>query len=792
MPGLETKRASAYPLEGLRVLELGDSVPSAFAGRWLAALGADVIAASVRDAHADPAHQARRIYLDASKQRLELDPADPASGPRLRAELAAADLLLDGAGRGVLEAADLAPWLGESRGPASVSVTPFGDIGAAADLAAAPITLSALAGMMWLVGAPGLPPLEQWGDQPEHLAGLHALGACLAALYAGILRGESVHYDLSVHACAATVVGHHTARVSQMSAGPEARTGPRSLWRVYRSADGWAVICALARNYGRMADAMDLPELAEVSPFLDHGKRPEEEARITGMIERWFASRTGVEIDELAHAERVPIARVRSPSEVAASAQLAHRGFFADGPGGTRVPRKLWESAATRWREPAAPRPAGKTPAPRARPALAPTSRPLAGVRVLDLGQIWAGPYAACLLADQGADVIKVESPTNWDPNRCAAPPPAGREARWWNTCAYFHEYSRNKRSVGLELRHPRGRELLGRLISHADVVIENLRADVLDRLGIGFDWMREQRRDVILVSMAAFGKSGPDSVLPGYGPMIEALSGLAGLTGYGDAQPRLANGYAYGDPVAATAGASAAIVALLQRARTGDGQHVDLAQRDVTTALLGEAFAFASLTGRDPEQRGNRRPGWAPYGVYPCAGRDDWVAIAVGDDAQWRALRTVLGEPDWATDPGLDRLADREARADEVDEQLGAWTHEHSKHDVFARCSLAGVPAAPVYRPEEVLHDARLAARDFHERVEHPAVGAWRMHGWAWRPRGAGRCVRSPAPDFGAHNHEVLQGLLGLQPAEIEALLRDGAIASEPHHLPPLPGSRR
>src|SRR5262249_17187121 len=158
-----------------------------------------------------------------------------------------------------------------------------------------------------------------------------------------------------------------------------------------------------------------------------------------------------------------------------------------------------------------------------------------------------------------------------------------------------FHEYSRNKRSLGIDLRSARGREVFGRLVASADVVIENLRADVLDRLGVGYDWLRAQRADVILVSMAGFVKSGPESARPGYGPMIEAPAGIGSLTGYGDGQPRMASGYAYGDPVAAIAAACAALTALHVRARTGRGQHVDLAQRDVMAALIGEAFVMDS-----------------------------------------------------------------------------------------------------------------------------------------------------------------------------------------------------
>ena len=414
---------------------------------------------------------------------------------------------------------------------------------------------------------------------------------------------------------------------------------------------------------------------------------------------------------------------------------------------------------------------------------------PLDGVRVLDLGQVWAGPYAAMLLADQGADVIKIESPSRWDPNRCAAPPGPGREKDWWNTCAYFQEYSRNKRSLGLELSHPRGREVLAALVRRADVVIENYRAGVLERLGIGYDWQRAQREDVILVRMAAFGQTGPDCARPGYGPLMEQLSGLARLAGWGDGRPHLVSGYAYGDPVAATAAAAASLAALLQRRRTGRGQQVDLAQFDVLVAMIGEAFVEWSLSGREPQQEGNRRTGCAPHGVYPCVGDNHWVAIAVETDAQWRGLQRAMGDPDWARDPLLDTSDARWARCAELDEQLSEWTGRHPKAEIFQRCLAEGVPAAPVQRVEEVLEDPQLCSRGFYERVKHPAGGEWSMHGWEWRPAGAGRCVRGLASDFGSDNETILSELAGLSDGEIAALEDEGVIGSTPLGVPELPG---
>jgi crotonobetainyl-CoA:carnitine CoA-transferase CaiB-like acyl-CoA transferase len=524
-----------------------------------------------------------------------------------------------------------------------------------------------------------------------------------------------------------------------------------------------------------------------------------DEATLGPLLRAWFRARTCNEIEEIGRREGVPLSAVRSLPEVAASAQLGHREFFARVPGeGSRAalaPGRLWRSDAHTWLCAPAPAPgkdARREAAPR-RPA-APASRAprgtlLDGVRVLDLGQVWAGPYAAMLLADQGADGIKLESPKRWDPNRCAIPPGPGREREWWNTCAYFQEYDRNKRSLGLDFAHPRGREVLAALVRRVDIVIENYRAGVLGRLGIGYDCLRAQREDVILVSMAAFGQTAPDRARPGYGPVMEQLSGLASLTGWGNGRPQLTTGYAYGDPVAAAAAAAAALAALLQRRRTGRGQHTDLAQFEVLVAMIGEAFVEWSRSGQAPQQQGNGRAGCAPHGAYPCAGNDEWVAIAVETDAEWRCLRRAMADPEWARETSLDTAEVRWLHRAELDQRLAAWTRLHAKGEIARRCLAEGVPAAPMNRTDhELLEDAQLRSRGFYERVAHPAGGEWTMHGWEWRPAGAGPCVRRLAPDFGADNTAILRELAGLSDRQIAALAAEGVIASTPIGVPALP----
>ena len=408
-----------------------------------------------------------------------------------------------------------------------------------------------------------------------------------------------------------------------------------------------------------------------------------------------------------------------------------------------------------------------------------PAPKPLAGVRVADLTMMWAGPYAAKLLADYGADVVKIEAPRAWDNIRTLFPPDEISE-QWYNSGAYFHEYSRNKRSLSLDLRQPRGKELFGRLIAESDVLIENYRAEVMDNLGLTEAWLRERRPDLIIVSMAGFGKTGPEARSLGYGPIIEQMSGLVSLTGYGDGTP-FKTGISYGDPIAGIAAAGAAVTSLIHRRRTGRGCTIDLAQREIVTSLIGEAFALWSMNKQLPSHVGNRHEWMAPHNVYACQGEDQWVAIAVANDAQWNGLCAAMRSPDWAEDAAYADQLRRWQNRDALDARIGAWTGERSKQEVFAACRAQGVACGPVWNMTELVADEHLNARGYYEPITDPDHAAWMVHGWVWRWTDSGPCILAAAPKFGQHNHEILTGLLGVDEAELSQLAADGIIADAP-----------
>lgn len=400
---------------------------------------------------------------------------------------------------------------------------------------------------------------------------------------------------------------------------------------------------------------------------------------------------------------------------------------------------------------------------------------PLNGVRIADLTMMWAGPYATRLLAEMGAEVIKVESPSAWDNIRTLIPQPGVDDP--WNTSYYFNDYNRDKKSLTLDLARDRGKAIFLDLVEHCDVVIENYRADVLDNLGLGYDILRARRPDIILVSMAGFGKTGPERNQVGFGPIIEQMAGLASMTGYGDDGMPMKTGISYGDPIAGVAAVGAVALGLIQRRRTGKGAFVDLAQRETMAAMIGEAFVAASLRGTLSAHRGNRHERHAPQGAYPTAGNDEWVAISVTGDGEWRSLARIVGADDLT---GL-TVAERRARHDELDQRIAAWTRRQDPQEAVELLQARGVPAARVLNTDTIHHDLHLDAREFWVELPHPRMHPWKQPTTALRLLEAKPRPRRHAPLFGEHNEEILCGLLGMDPIELAGLEREGVIGTAP-----------
>jgi crotonobetainyl-CoA:carnitine CoA-transferase CaiB-like acyl-CoA transferase len=413
----------------------------------------------------------------------------------------------------------------------------------------------------------------------------------------------------------------------------------------------------------------------------------------------------------------------------------------------------------------------------------------LEGLRILDLTQVAVGPYATLLLGFMGAEVIKVESCSRLDISRGPARPtpqgdglyPGGDPGeRPWNRAGHYVHRNGNKRSLTLDLATARGKEILLQLATVCDVLIENFRASVMDRLGLGYEVVSQVNPQLIYVKISSQGATGPEKDYGSLGSTLEQTAGLASVTGYEDGIPLMTN-ETFPDPVVGILAVGALMAALRRRRQIGQGTLVDLSQREVTIAMLGEYVLDYSVTGRVPGPMGNRHPHMVPQGVYPCQGDDMWVAISIGSDEEWHRLCRAIGQPDLAHDPRFATVLARRHYQAELDRLLAAWTQERDHYQAMHLLQAHGVPAGAVLKGGETLVDPHLAARGFWDVVNHPEAGTYTQVSTPWRLSKSPRRATTPSPSLGEHNHDVLGDLLGLSGQEIAALEAQGIIGTRP-----------
>jgi len=413
----------------------------------------------------------------------------------------------------------------------------------------------------------------------------------------------------------------------------------------------------------------------------------------------------------------------------------------------------------------------------------------LEGLRILDLTQVAVGPYTTLLLGFMGAEVIKVESCSRLDSSRGPARPaphgdglyPGGEPGeRPWNRAGLYVYRNGNKRSLTLDLATARGKELLLELATICDVLIENFRASVMDRLGLGYAVVAQANPQLIYVKISSQGATGPEKDYGSLGSTLEQTAGLASVTGYEDGLPLMTN-ETYPDPVVGILAVGALMAALRRRRQTGKGTFVDLSQREVTVAMLGEYVVDYSVTGRVPSPLGNRHPYMVPQGVYPCQGDDMWIAISVGSDDEWHGLCRAIAQPDLAQDPRFATVLARRSHQTEIDQLLAAWTQERDHYQAMHLLQAHGVPAGAVLKGGETLVDPHLEARGFWDVVHHPEAGTYTQVSTPWRLSKSPRRPTLPSPSLGEHNSYVLGDLLGLSGQDIAALEAQGIIGTRP-----------
>jgi benzylsuccinate CoA-transferase BbsF subunit len=385
---------------------------------------------------------------------------------------------------------------------------------------------------------------------------------------------------------------------------------------------------------------------------------------------------------------------------------------------------------------------------------------PLEGVRVTDLTWQIAGPTCNRYLGMMGAEVIRVESNRRPDPYR----------ERVINNFI-----NQSKKSVTLNLAHPKGTELALRLAGLSDVVMENFACGVIERLGLGYEELRRTSPDIIMLSSAGLGHSGPDMKQVAYGTLIQCFTGWSALQGYPDGGPEI--GGIWTDPVVGMLEVFLINSALHRKWQQGEGQYIDLSMAEATTMLLPEAILDYSMNGRVQEPLGNRHPCHAPHGNYPCRGYDRWIAIAVTGDSQWEALCRALGCTELLEDPRFFDALVRWRNQDTLDQALASLIRECDADELTARLQEAGVPAGPTLAVDQIWINPHLRERGFFQRFQERDGTTRDLPGVPWRFDGAADANMVPPPERGEHNSYVFEDLLGLSRPEIEALVEEQVI---------------
>ncbi len=801
-------------LSGLKVIELAQGVAGPYCGKLLAGFGADVLKLEPPEGDSsrrlgpfvkdvlDSEASGHYLYLNTGKRSAVLDIGVEPGAQLLKAWSARADVLIEDLRPGALDSlgvgySDLAR---ANPGLIFASITAFGQDGPYSGFKATNLVVHALSGEAHLAGVAELPPLKKGGYLADYHAGLQGFIGVLAALHARHRDGRGQHVDVSHLECLTSVIGasinswlYDGSVSSRRSADPwsqgtaaqrgadGSRWGPSGVWK---ASDGFVLAYGRASAdwtgaFAEMAEAV--PQLGDTRYASVEG-RDENVGELLALFEAWVSQHTKEEVYRLAQRHGHPFGYVATAPDLLDSAQLRARRFFVevDHPVAGKLPypgapfimsstpfqnrrapllgEHSGAQSVANWESQGGPPPKAAGPV---------DAAPLDGIRVLDFTHVWAGPFCTRILGDLGAEVIKVEHAARGD---------GGRGAR----IGRFHAYSRNKMGITLDLRTAEGPPLIQQLVAISDVVIENFSVGVMKRLGVDYEDCRTMRPDVVYVALPAFGREGPEADFVGMGATQEAMSGLLSVTGHPGTLPN-PTGVKYGDPNGGVFAAAAAITAIWHRRVTGEGQLVDLSQREANIAVLPQLVFEYAMNGRVAKSLGNRHPEFAPHGCYRSAGDDQWVAISVTTESEFEALCNAIEARHLLGDERFGDARSRKRHEDELDRVVESWTQVRGSREAMHLLQREGVPAGAVLNNQQVVEDPHFAARGFFEKVDHAEAGVHTHLGMPWKlARTPGR-VRTFAPNLGQHNAYVLRELLGVSESEFSLLEARDVIASGP-----------
>lgn len=812
-------------LEPYRVVELTDGRAD-LAGFVLAGLGADVV--KVEPPGGSPARFQGPSAVDGpaalaslsfqafnrGKRSVVLDLADPTGRADLLALVAGADFVIENAGPGVMDAQGLGFEALRSVRPdlVYVALSPFGQSGPYAGYLATDLTLSAMGGSMALNGDRDRRPVRITVPQTWLHAAAESAAGALVAHARRVATGEAQFVDVSVQAAVFwtglnAMISHAIDGRDIERNGTVLQLSTLTTPLVYPCADG--EVCLVSTGALLIGLVPWMVETGSVSEEWAAGEEwatyearmltpgssltyslPEVREAITNFVRRVPKA----ELFGGGIARGITLAPVNTVADVLELGQLEARHYWdeLELPGGRtlRTPGPFVKASRTPvgWLRPApdigehtaevlattshtGPSPSGPVGDARSRPGR--ERLPLEGVKVADFSWIGVGPITAKALADHGATVVHIEFDN--PPDRLRLVGPFKDDVPGINRCQFFASFNTSKLSLQLNLKHPEGHAVARRLLEWCDIALDSFTAGTMNELGLGYDVARDLNPGIVMATTCLLGQSGPAARLAGYGYHAASISGFFEITGWDDRPPG-GPFNAYTDTIAPRFLTTALLAALDHRRRTGEGQFIDQAQMESALHFIAPELLDVQVSGTSARRNGNAHPSHAPHDVYPCAGVDEWCAIEVEDDDQWRSLRRVLGEPAWAADTRLDTAEGRMRSRELIDRELAAFTVEHEPLELMARLQAAGVPAGMVQRSSDHQLDPQLAHRAFFRRLKHPEMGEVPYEGHQYRILGYDNGPRLPAPCLGEHTYTVLNEILGMDDDQVAAILSSGA----------------
>ncbi len=819
-------------LSGVSVVELGEGIAPAYCGKLFADLGADVVKVEVpgRDpvrvgpglasGSAGVSRQGLELHLLTNKRSLALHPDEPEARQLARTLVERADLVIESRGRGSLADWGM-DWDGlHARNPAPsvLHISGFGATGPYSDYRWEDIVVQAMGGCLLGQTSPDQVPVRLPAHVVLYFIGHGAAVGALAALLAAGSGQTGSFVDCSALELLATMPSRQAFFLGYQYRGcapPSAELQAATLipTGVFPCADGYVAMMSTTQQLNEMLDVLGDPEAKAAFRRPDAFDRPETKEVLDVAVYTWLIARTRAEATAEAQAAGWPLTGVNNAGEVLTADHLHQRDFWthSDDPGcgpldlpgpWCRFAEGGWalrrsapaigqhgdELSAETLVSPSSARESSGSK------SSAPPGRPLEGVRVVDLTVVWAGPYATMLLADLGAEVIRVENPFVLPPTTkgyhprpiltnpgslgslYGTPRPGGPD-RPWNRHAMNNSLARNKLSATIDTRRAEGIELLMRLAEQSDVFIDNFKATGLERIGVDVSELRRRNPRLIIVRLPPAGLNGDWANYTGFGAQFDGLSGLLSVCGHYGSDPTTTPVTTYMDAASGPAGAFAVMAALRYRAATGRGQFVELSQSENIINHLGEMFVDYQL-GVEPQRWGNRDPHQAPQGLYPCQEPDRWIAISVPDDSTWRSLASLVGPMGLEGESRFADAAGRRSHHDELDRLISSWTESQPVMDAFHALQSAGVPAGPLLDDELLNNDPHLKERGWFRPLESGDVGTHLHPGLAFS--GVAQAWTRGSPTLGEDNEYVYKKLLGVSDEEYRRFEEERILATD------------